>query len=381
VRICLYSEKVLPGVGGQEMVVDRLARGFLARGHTVVVLAPRGRGWVRETDAGLPYATFRHPRFRSTRWFVASHGWWLARLQRRHALDVVHCHGVYPSGYVAARCAAVAGVPLVITSHGGDIDDASPLGRKPRLAPRYRQALGRADAVVAVSEFIETRLRQWCEPDARIERIAHGVDLARYSAAVPRPAELDPRIRSGKYFLFLGRVVRRKGVDLLLAAFERVASNTDVHLVIAGDGTSYPVVQTAASRLSLAERIVLDRWVEGDAKTWLLQNAICNVVPSRHSEAFGLTVLESFASGRPVVATAIPGLRELVVPEHNGLLVAPESVDGLARALREAMDRPEWFDELGRRAVETASWFSWDNAVERHLALYEDLVRRGTRKA
>jgi phosphatidylinositol alpha-mannosyltransferase len=114
--------------------------------------------------------------------------------------------------------------------------------------------------------------------------------------------------------------------------------------------------------------------VEGDTKTWLLQNAVCNVVPSRYSEAFGLTVLESFAAGRPVIATDVPGLCELVDDGHNGVLVAPESVEGLAAALRGALERPAWFDELSRGAREGAQGLTWDRAVERYLALYEELV-------
>jgi len=363
-------------MGGQEVVVDRLAREFQVRGHTVVILAPRRRGWVRGEDATLPYPTVRHPRFRSTRWFVASYGWWLARLHRRYVFDVVHCHSVHPTGYIAARIASLAGMPLIITSHGGDVDDASPLYRKPALAPRYRLALGRADALVAVSRFVENRLRQWCDGSPRIERIPHGVDLARYAAPAPRPAELHPLVQPRKFFLFLGRIVKRKGGDLLLEAFCRVAGNCDACLVIAGGGSGEPTVKAAVAERMLAERVVFLPWVEGDAKTWLLQNAICTVMPSRYSEAFGLTALESFAAGRPVIATDVPGLDELVIHQHNGVLVPPESIDELARALQVALRRPEWFDQLGCQALQTAQTFTWEGTVDRHLALYEELVQR-----
>jgi len=377
VRICLYSEKVLPGRGGQECVVDRLARGFQEQGHAVVVLAPAGRGATRAEDARLPYPTVRHPRFRSTRWFLAAYGWWLARLHRCARLDIVHCHSVHPTGYVAARCAVLRDVPLVISSHGGDVDDASPLCRKPALAAHYRLALRRADALVAPSAFVEGRLRQWCEVEPRIERIGHGVDLPRYARAVARPAELEGRIEPGRYFLFLGRVVRRKGVDLLLEAFRQTAGEHAARLVIAGQGTGSPAARAAAARTGLADRVVFLPWVEGDVKTWLLQNALCNVVPSRHSEAFGLTAVESLASGRPVIAARVPGLCELITPGRNGLLVAPESADELAGALREAVGRPEWLDQLGLQARQDAQAFTWEKTIQRHLALFEELAGRG----
>lgn len=131
VRICLYSEKILPKVGGQELVVDALARNLVALGHEPVVLAPKGRGKTTQFDRALPYRVKRHPRFYSTRRFVNLYAYWLARAQRRYRFDLVHCHGVYPSGYIAAKCAAVAQTPIVITSHGGDVDPVSPLFRNP----------------------------------------------------------------------------------------------------------------------------------------------------------------------------------------------------------------------------------------------------------
>lgn len=347
----------------------------------MVVLAPRGRRWTRGDDARLPYPTVRHPRFRSTRWLLSWYRWWLGALYRRVQFDVLHCHSVHPTGYIAARCAALHDVPVVISSHGGDMDDWSPLYRKPGLMPHYRQALERADALVAPSEFIETRLREWCGGQTRIERIGHGVDLSRYATVATRPADLDPRIVPGNYFLYLGRVVWRKGVDLLIEAFRRVAGQHDVRLVIAGEGTGHPAMKAAVAQMPCADRVILLPWTEGNAKTWLFQNAICNVVPSRYSEAFGLTVLESLAAGRPVIATAVPGLRELIEPGRNGIFVAPESVEDLAGALRNAIARPGWIDQMGRQARETVQTFTWDKTIQRHLVLFDELANRRSRRA
>ena len=152
-RICLYTNTALPKLGGQEIVVDALARQFLALGHEPVVLAP-WRGSQGPFDAAsVPYPVAWHPRFLSTRWFVSWHGRWMAKLHHAHGFDVVHCHGTYPAGYVGACCQAVRHLPLVITSHG---DDLAPLGlydRKPELRGRYRLALEQADAAVAISDY------------------------------------------------------------------------------------------------------------------------------------------------------------------------------------------------------------------------------------
>ena len=177
-RICLYTETAVPMLGGQALVVDALARQFVALGHDAVVLAPRQRSAGTADDAALPYAIVRHPRLVSTRWFVAWYGWWLRRLHRRNPFDVIHCHSTYPQGYIAAVCRATAGVPLVITSHGSDLDPVSLLYRKPQLRERYAAALKRADAVVAVSGATEANFRAVWPGVRRIARIPNGVDAA-----------------------------------------------------------------------------------------------------------------------------------------------------------------------------------------------------------
>src|SRR4051794_4318938 len=101
-RICLYTGTALPKLGGQEAVVDALARQFRKLGHQPFVMAPRPRLPLRPDDASLPYPVIRHPRFYSTKLLVGWYRGWLRRAHQRHRFDVLHCHDVYPTGYLAA---------------------------------------------------------------------------------------------------------------------------------------------------------------------------------------------------------------------------------------------------------------------------------------
>jgi len=381
-RICLYTETAIPMLGGQALVVDALARQLSALGHTVVVLAPRQRHAGALDEGSLPYRMVRHPRLYSTRWFVRWYARWLHLLHRQHHFDVVHCHSTYPNGYVAASCRALAEVPLVITSHGSDLDPLSLLMRKPQLRARYLLALERSDAVVAVSDCTAERFRQVCPGVRRIERIPNGVDLARFAAAVPRPAEFDPAVRPGEYLLLMGRLEPRKGVDLLLDAFALVAEGNDVDLVIAGEGSALGALREQAAGLGLGNRVRFVGRVEDDTKTWLLAHARCSVIPSRISEAFPLALLESCASGRPVIGTRIPGLAELIAPQQTGLLVPPDSAEELAHALGTAIREPQQMDALGRQARRIAQAFDWSHIARRHVELFADLIsQRHARQA
>ncbi len=121
-RICFYSETALPKIGGQELVIDALARQFLALGHEPLVLAPPPKNRpVTAHDAALPYPVVRHPRFFSTRYLVEWYAMFLRRAWRQHRFDVLHCHSIYPCAYLAALTKDRLGIPTVITSHGGDV--------------------------------------------------------------------------------------------------------------------------------------------------------------------------------------------------------------------------------------------------------------------
>src|SRR5262245_1179399 len=372
-RICLYTETALPKMGGQEMVVDALARQFQALGHDPVVLAPRPRRPLRPDDAGLPYPVVRHPRFFSTHWFVSWYRWFLLRHYARNPFDVLHCHGIYPPGYLAALTRHRLPVPLVITSHGGDVSPHSVRLAKPVVRRRQIQALEAADALIAISRFTREGFLRLCPNPWRIVHIPNGVDLAPFATRAARPASLDPAIQPGRYAAFLGRLKARKGVDLLLEAIASVPPRGAVQLVVIGDGEERPALEAMQTRLNLANRVRFVGRQAGDSKTYLLQNALFAVVPSRLSEAFPLVVLEHFAAGLPVIATRIPGLADVVEPGRTGALVAEDSVGELAAQMREMFADPAAARRMGQDARSVAQAYDWPIMARRHVELYEEL--------
>ncbi|MCI0642009.1 MAG: glycosyltransferase family 4 protein [Gemmataceae bacterium] len=384
-RICLYTDTALPKLGGQEWVVDALARQYLALGQEPVVLAPHPRLPLRAQDGVLPYQVVRHPRFYSTRFFVAWYRWFLRRLYRRSPFSILHCHGIYPPAYLAALNRDILDAPVLITSHGGDVYEGSTRLAKPVLKERYVQGLRAADAWIAISRFTREGFLRLCPEPLRIVDIPNGVDLAPFAEAVPRPHDLDPAIQPGRYALFLGRLKDRKGVDLLLSALAltKVDRKTDraVQLVIAGEGEERPRLEAQCAALGLNERVRFVGKSVGAQKMFLLQNALFGVAPSRTWEAFPLVVLEHYAAGLPVVATRTPGLEDLVRPGVTGELVAAESAKELAKALGMMFTRPEHVRRLGAQAQEWAQSFSWSNIARQHIRLYEELLDTRTTRA
>jgi len=373
-RICLYTETALPKMGGQELVVDALARQFLDHGHHVVVLAPHPRRPLRAGDASLPYPVVRHPRFFSTRRLVPWYRRWLLELFRVQKFDLLHCHGIYPPGYLAALSRQQLAVPILITSHGGDVHDGSVRLSRSIVRQRHVEALEAADVLVAISRHTVEGYKRLCRQPRRVVAIPNGVDCDALAAAASRPADLNGAIVPGNYFFFLGRLKRRKGVDVLLDALAMIHPKDRVQVVIAGDGEERQALESQAQRLGVANHVHFLGMVSGEAKVYLLQNALCTLVPSRVWEAFGLVVLESYAAGTPVIGTRMPGLEDLIYPEQTGLVVQPESAQELARAILWVSADPARCAELGRRAYALAQEYSWAVIARRHLELYQELT-------
>ncbi len=149
-----------------------------------------------------------------------------------------------------------------------------------------------------------------------------------------------------------------------------------VQLVVAGDGRERAALERLAAELGVAARVRFVGGVSGAFKNYLLQNALCGVIPSRISEAFGLVVLEMFAAGTPVIGTRLAGLEDLIDPGHTGWLTPPESPAALARALTEALLQPDKTRRRGTAAQQVALRFDWTAIAERHLDLYEELLAR-----
>jgi glycosyltransferase involved in cell wall biosynthesis len=321
----------------------------------------------------------RHPRFYSTRRAVSWYRWFVHRLHKRRRFDVVHCHSVYPTGYIATCTGSLESVPMVITSHGGDVSPSRPVLSRPRIRERYRRALERANAVIAISEMTEERIRQLAPEGLRIERIPNGVDVDSLAGHAGRPESLDPTIQPGRYLFFIGRLVRRKGVDLLLDALSRLPPSEDLQLVIAGDGDQRAPLESQMIARGLQKRVRFVGKALGQKKAHLLQNALATVVPSREWESFGLVVIESYASGTPVIGTDLPGMRSLIRPHTTGLRVAANSADEVSRAVAWALDHPDQMQQMGEHAKDVSRQYDWSTIAERHLALFEELLEAKAR--
>lgn len=370
-RICLFTPSFLPKTGGMEIVLDKLARQFQAAGHDVTVVAKTPRG---ETPRpALPYPTVYYRRSRSQVWLLGPARRALLREHARRRFDVVHAHQAYPTGYTAVKARARLGVPVVITSHKGDVIPESRY--RQRWIPRRRMlwALAQADAVTGVSAELKQIIDELSGGRARSVVIPNGVDIAVQPPGDPPARFAD--LAGGSFILTLGRLHRHKGLDVLLDALAllRARDEEPPPLVIAGDGKERSALAGQAERLGLADIVSLVGAVYGPEKSWLLANCRFLCQPSR-AEGMPLTVLEAMAAGKAVLGTDVSGIRELVAPGRTGLLVPGESAEDLARGIERLSGDPDGLARLSANALARAEDYSWENVAQRYIALYESVL-------
>jgi glycosyltransferase involved in cell wall biosynthesis len=280
------------------------------------------------------------------------------------AYDVVHAHWMYPTGWVGLRAARRVGIPIVVTAHGGDVNSAI---RTPGLANLVRYVGNTVDKVLTVSDDLAGKLVSMGVESEQIEVVPLGVDPP--TVTVERSPTNRPTV------VFVGSLIRRKGVATLLRALERVPHDL-LEVEILGDGPERDQLEQM-SRL-VAPKVEFRGEVPPADVTVALAAADVVVLPS-HSEGRPVVVMEAMAAEIPVIATDVPGTRELVRNEQTGLLFEPEDHVGLSEALCRLAADADLRHELGRAGKDALVdlGLTGREAANRHVAVYRRVLRPG----
>ncbi|MBS2548967.1 glycosyltransferase family 4 protein [Catenulispora sp. NL8] len=370
--------------GGAEKFVRMLRDGQAARGHQVRVVAldadPGDRAVFAddlvEPVAGGPVGKlagflWHHRAYRGVR-----------RIMREFRPDCVHLHTV--GGFGPAVFPATRGAVRILTIHGPEdwtrkllrwqvADNTGRIapGALPRylhlrflMRPAYRLAgLRRIDGLAAPSRFVAELIRADVGR-VPIRVIPHAVD----PVFTPAPAS------DVWQTVYVGRLSPLKGADVLLEAFGILArTQPKARLVVVGDGPERARLQTRAAQLVAAGTVEFRGWLTPPEVAECLRGSALLAVPSTTPEIFGLTALEALGLGRPLVASRIGALPELVGPD-NGVLVAPGDATALAEALAGLVGDAERLARLGAGSARRAEAFGLDRCLDDYESWYREAV-------
>jgi glycogen(starch) synthase len=373
-RIALIPSAYAPAVGGVEELTRRIAHHLIRGGHQVEV-------WTIRHPASLPAAEeieavsvrrFAMPLPSARPGSLLSFGPRGARagLVMRAAVrdfrpDILHVQCFSANGVYAAALSRLLRVPLVVTLQGETVMDNQDIyDHSVSLRAGLRAGLKQASAVTACSRFVlQDAERRFGLATATGLVIPNGVDVS----GDPPPIALELPFK--RFVLGLGRVVEKKGFDLLINAFARLERDQNLGLVIGGDGPALEQLRHAASTLGLDERVVLPGTLSRGQVAWAMTNASVFVMPSR-VEPFGIVALEGLAAGCPVIVSSRGGASEVVRNGQDGIVVDPFD----AAALSEAIGRIVDDDALSKRLIDSGRArvgdFVWELITDRYLKVY-----------
>ncbi len=376
-RIALVSSYSWTYPGGVTRHIEALAEQYLAAGHDVRVLSPvdpddrlavRLHRGARPSQRPLPEylvplgRTVGFPSNGSVSNVAYGVSTVVAlRRELERGYDVVHLHEpVAPiPGWDSLM---TVDAPLVATFHCYSENAFSN-----NLANFFgaRRRLNRLHVRIAVSQAAAWTGRRFFGGTYRI--IPNGVDLVvdAPAARVARPAMPDEPLR----IAFIGQAVERKGLPVLLRAFEALRDHVPATLHVVG------VDDAGLAPLMLDPRDVVAHGKCSDAeKLAVLADADILCAPSLGGESFGMVLTEAFAAGTPVVASDIAGYRDVVQRDVNGVLVPRGDPTALAEVLRDLALDPGRRAELAAAAAQSAPRYAWSNVAGEVLSAYEDAI-------
>lgn len=371
-RVLYWTQHFWPHVGGVEVQGTQFLPAMRHRGHEFVVVTSHGELPLPDTAVyeGIPVERFPFLSSLASAdaGLVLDTSRRVARLKQRFRPDLVHLQFTDPSVFFHMRTVAAHQAPCLVTI-GLALPTAPGTGQAQTL---LGEALRSAAWVTAPSRAILDDARALVPDIADRSSVIHNALEWPDLPPTPLPRE-DPVL------VCVGRVVDDKGFDLTVAAFALVLARVPgARLLIVGDGPARPALERQAAALGLSARVRFAGWVSPARVPELINEATVVVMSSRWREAFGLVALQAAQMARPVVATRVGGLPEVVLDGETGLLVPPEDPEELARAVTFLLEHPDEAARLGQTGrLRAERVFGWAHYVDTYDRLYHTLCPGG----
>ena len=297
--------------------------------------------------------------------------------------DIIHIHDYMSfQGIVVAYFARKFNIKYVVQAHGSLADTT--YGRLRSLLKNTLflmfglKCVKGASMVIALNQFEAKQYRFNDVPAHKIAIIPNGLDVSRY-ANLPSKGVFRKKFGiscAEKIVLYLGRIHRIKGIDVLVRAFEGVYKKMEsVRLVIVGPDDGYiSELEALIKTLKVENRVLVLGPLYGKDKLAAYVDADFYVQPSRY-ETFPMTVLEAYACGKPVIASKVGGLENLVINGKTGLLVDPENADILAKSILCLLTDVGKATEMGLKGKQfVMENFTVEKVVDRLQSLYREVA-------
>ncbi|OGL44013.1 MAG: hypothetical protein A2W05_04245 [Candidatus Schekmanbacteria bacterium RBG_16_38_10] len=279
----------------------------------------------------------------------------IARLRKWFNFDIIHAHGIVPSGFACVVTGLLLKKPVVVTAIGADINDFSRLSY---LKPLITFTLRKACIITAVSNSLRGKAISLGAEVDNVKFIPRSVDDIFLNSQYIRRKNI-------KTILFVGQLIERKGVEDLIRAFNMlIGRNIDAELIIVGEGVLYKELLCFVNSNCSGRVTFLGTQPHSDIPR-IMSEADILCLPS-YREGWPNVCMEALACGLPIVGTDIGGINEIVSSSDYGVLVPPGDYTALAKALKYALTK-DWDREKIR---EYASNYTFDKIGQMYMDVY-----------
>jgi glycosyltransferase involved in cell wall biosynthesis len=378
-KIALVTHSFLPNsIGGREKYIYDLARMLIEKGNEVKVFTCSDsilkKSFYTKNSLVIDYLpTLRFPLLEGIYRIPLM---FFLRLLKKD-FDLIHAHDFHHfTTFISTVATKIINKPLIVTEHGYPEQVGLMKGAMSffdtLFLPRIKNS---SRKIIAVSNFIKNELvSKYNIPKKKIEVIYNSIILKEYKEKSEIFKE-KYKLGEDKVILSVGRVIKEKGFQYLIKALPIILKKIkNVKIVIIG-----PPSQFKNTLVSLAKKIGVENKIVfcGVVSDEMLKSALyCSdivAIPSLY-EPFGIVALEAMAYSKPIVASKVGGLMEIIIHNQNGLLVQPENSFQLANAIIRVLEDKNLAKKLGRRARECVKRYDWNRNIYKILKVYEEII-------
>ena len=365
-RVLFWTDQFWPLIGGVEVLATRFVSDMQQRGHELAVVTNHVGLNLSDNYHGIPIY-----RFAFTEALVSQDvnlileiRMKVGQLKKTFSPDLIHIASILPSVFFHLHTARYDQCPLLVT------EQTLSQRAQHNAQTILKQILTTAQWIVGCSRCVLSELQQYMpEITSRSSVIYNGSDPPDLE---PAPLPADPA-----RLLCLGRLAPEKGFDVALRAMPMILDrHPQTQLLIAGEGPLRDELEQLTRNLALNRSVQFSGWVTPEKVPELMNKSTMVLVPSR-IESFGLVALEAAFMARPVVATVVGGLPEVVEHEKTGVLVEPEDADQLAHAAVDLLDNEKRMAQMGSDGRKLGiERFRWTRYLDAYETLYEKLTAK-----
>lgn len=367
-RLLYWTEGFWPLVGGVQNYAKQFIPAIQKRGYEVSVITVRQHDHLEEeiVDGATVYRLPFHEvlRGRDPEAFITLRRR-IEAIRRDFGPDLIHINFYGPSVVLHVETNKRAPVPTVVAIH-------QDLGETKAFGGIVQRLFDQTAWITAVSA---TTLGDLTTMFPQIRDKSSVI----YNGLATDGIEPTPLPADAPHLLCIGRIVDGKGFDVALEAFAQVRKRyPTAQLTIAGDGPERLALERQAQGLGLNGAVTFAGWVNPEAVFDLIGQSTMMLVPSRVRESFGLVAVEAALMARPVIASRLGGLQEVVIDGETGFLVEADDPAALARCIEDILKQPIVAAQLGTRArIDALKRFSMEANVEAYDTLYRQVLAAG----